>query len=132
MSASPTPRNAADPGPLRRWVATVLTVGVWSAVALVAVGLAWGLISGRPLEVDPGSLFDELTAGRPGSVVLLGILLLVLTPVAQLMAAVAAFLRNGERGYALVTLVVLGVLLFSLVLAALTGGGVEGAALPIV
>lgn len=132
MSAPIPPPDATTTGPLRRWVANVLTIGVWSAVTLVAVGLGWALVSGRPLEVPPGSLLDELTAGEPGSVVLLGILVLLLTPVAQLVAAAAAFTRNRERGYVAVTLLVLGVLVFSLVLAALTGGGVEGAALPIV
>lgn len=132
MSAPMTPRDAGTAGPLRRWVSTVLTVGVWSAVALIAVGLAWAVISGRPLEVAPGTLLDELTAGEPGSIVLLGLLLLVLTPVAQLVAAAAAFARNGERGYLVVTLVVLAVLLFSLVLAALTGGGPESASVAIV
>jgi uncharacterized membrane protein len=129
MSAPTTaPDVAPAGGPLRRWVSTVLTIGVWSAVALVAVGIGWAVLAGRSLELAPGSLLDELTAGEPGSVVLLGILLLVLTPVAQLVAAAAAFARNRERGYVIVTLVVLGVLVFSLVLAALTGGGPESAA----
>ncbi|HEU5325914.1 MAG TPA: DUF1634 domain-containing protein [Candidatus Limnocylindria bacterium] len=127
MSAPAAPPDMTRAGPLRRWVATVLTIGVWSSVALVAVGLGWAVVSGRPLEVARGSLLEELTAGEPGSVVLLGILLLVLTPIAQLVAAAAAFARNRERGYVIVTLVVLGVLVFSLVLAALTGGGAESA-----
>lgn len=132
MSAPLTPRDAGTAGPLRRWVSTVLTVGVWSAVALIAVGLAWAVVSGRPLEVAPGSLLDELTAAEPGSVVLLGILLLVLTPVAQLVAAAAAFARNGERRYLIVTLVVLSVLLSSLVLAAVTGSGPASASSAVV
>jgi hypothetical protein len=107
-------------------VSTVLTVGVWSAVGCVALGLAWSALSGRSLDMPGADLGEMLTAGEPGSVVLLGIVLLVLTPIAQLVAAAAAFARNGERRYLVTTAVVLAILVASLVLAALTMGGSPG------
>ncbi len=101
---------------LRDWVSRTLTVGMAAAVGLIGVGIVAGVVSGAGLEVPErhaGPLAGIL-AGKAGSIVLLGILLLTLTPVAQLMAAAWAFARAGEHRYLVIALMVLGLLLGSL------------------
>jgi uncharacterized membrane protein len=123
VSAGDLHTGGTDAGPLRRWVSSTLSVGVWTSVTVVALGVAWGLVTGRTLDLDRTTLLADLTAGQPGSVVLLGLLLLLLTPVAQLVAAAAAFGRNRERGHMAIAMVVLVILMGSLVLAATTQAG---------
>lgn len=110
--------RAADEDRLRRSISTTLRVGTALAVACIAVGIAVGVISGTGLDVDESrGPVTALLEAKPGSIVLLGVLLLTLTPVAQLVAAVAAFGRDGERRYLGIALVVLALLVASLAFA---------------
>ena len=106
---------------LRRWISRTLTVAVVVAVVVIGIGVAAGIATGQGLEIGPGSsgVLGEIAAGKPGSIVLLGIVALALTPVAQLAAAAFAFGRAGEHRYLVLTLAVLALLLGSLGIAAL-------------
>lgn len=53
-------------------------------------------------------------AGHPRSIMQLGLLLLIATPVARVVFSVFAFAMEGDRMYVVFTLIVLGVLLYSL------------------
>lgn len=113
---------------LRRWISRTLTVAVVVAVVVIGIGVAAGIVTGQGLSIGPGDtgVLDEIASGKPGSIVLLGIVALALTPVAQLAAAALAFGRAGEHRYLVVSLVVLALLVGSLVIAALlnpTSGG---------
>jgi uncharacterized membrane protein len=105
---------------LRRWISRVLLSGTVVAVAIIALGVAIGVVGGEGLEIATGSggVLSEIAAGKPGSIVLLGIVVLTLTPVAQLTVAALAFGTAGERRYLLITLAVLALLLASLAIAA--------------
>ena len=52
--------------------------------------------------------------GESSSIIQLGLLLLVLTPVARVAVAIVGFLLEGDRFYAVVSLIVLAILTFSL------------------
>ncbi len=101
---------------LRAWVSVTLTVGMAIAIGVIAIGMALALVSGRGLGIG-STWIAGLTKAEPGSIVLLGVLLLTLTPVAQLTAAAVAFGRAGEHRYLTIALVVLGLLLGSLAIA---------------
>jgi uncharacterized membrane protein len=48
-------------------------------------------------------------------VIQLGLLLLVATPIARVALSLIGFFRQGDRKYVVITAIVLGILLFSLV-----------------
>jgi uncharacterized membrane protein len=113
---------------LRRWVSAAITASLAVAMTVVVVGLALGLAGGEGLaipEQDDG-LLAAVGQGTPGAIVLLGLLLLALTPLAHVGVAAAVFARLDERRYLLITLGVASVLLGSLLVAALAGGAARG------
>lgn len=118
--------SQSEPDVLARWVSRTLSVGTALAIGTVAVGVVVGLVTGDASLSSGGGLANQIAAGRPASIVALGLLLLTLTPIAQLLAAVAAFARQGERRYAAVSATVLGLLLIGIAAAAVltpTAGG---------
>ncbi len=112
---------------LEQMIGTLLRGGVVIAAAVVLTGAIFYLIhygSARPSYLlfrgEPtdlrnvfGILSDALSFNRRG-VIQLGLLLLIATPVARVVFSVIAFAMRGDRTYVLVTLMVLGVLIYSL------------------
>jgi uncharacterized membrane protein len=118
--------SQSEPDAVARWVSRTLSVGTTLAIGTVAVGVVAGLVTGDASLPAGGGLAAQIAAGRPASIVALGLLLLTLTPIAQLLAAVAAFARQGERRYAAVSAAVLGLLVIGIAAAAIlmpTAGG---------
>jgi uncharacterized membrane protein len=111
--------SESGPDELARWVSRTLSVGTALAIGTIALGVLAGLVSGDA-SVPPGlGLGPQIGAGRPASIVALGLLLLTLTPIAQLLAAIAAFARQGERRYAAISGTVLGLLVIGIAAAAI-------------
>ncbi|HTX38228.1 MAG TPA: DUF1634 domain-containing protein [Bryobacteraceae bacterium] len=81
----------------------LLRTGVLIAAAVVAAGGAWYLASGGP-------------AGDPRAITLIwvGLLILVATPVARVVFSLVAFALQGDRAYVVITGIVLAVLVYSL------------------
>ncbi|WP_022797643.1 DUF1634 domain-containing protein [Thermus islandicus] len=105
----------------------VLRGGVLLSALLVLLGGAGELWAhgaapvGAILQAAPGAqsgspfaLMLEAWQGRPEALVRLGLLLLLLTPVARVALAAILFLLEGDAFYALVALWVLGLLVLSL------------------
>jgi len=118
--------SQSEPDALARWVSGTLSVGTALAIGTVALGVVAGLVTGDASLPAGGGLAAQIAAGRPASIVAVGLLLLTLTPIAQLLAAVAAFARQGERRYAAVSAIVLGLLVIGIAAAAIltpTAGG---------
>jgi uncharacterized membrane protein len=65
------------------------------------------------LRTIPGIL-ELIWAGRSRGIIQFGVLLLIATPVARVAFSVVAFAIQRDRIYIVVTLVVLGILIFSL------------------
>lgn len=114
-------------GELATWVSRVLAVGTLLSMAVVLVGVVLILATGHggPSGSDGGFL-AQITAGKPASIVSLGLLLLVLTPAAELVAALVAFARAGERRYVIVTSLVLVLLAIGVVTATLFSHALGG------
>ena len=97
-------------------VARLLTIGTYTAVALIVVGTLGSLAAGRsPLDAAPslelGRLPADLAALRPSGFLWLGVLGVIATPAARVAAALIGYLQLGERGMAVVAgliLVVIG------------------------
>jgi uncharacterized membrane protein len=78
----------------------------------------------EPLR-SPAAILREAAALDPLGLIMLGLLLLIATPVARVLFSVAAFALQRDRLYVLFTLLVLAVLLYSLFNGYLTGRGGE-------
>lgn len=103
-------------------VATVLRVGVTVSAVLVVGGMlgaavvGWGGATGVVDATDFGGLLERLRAGQPLAVTQLGLVVLILTPVARVACSVVGFLLERDWAYVLITLAVLTILVASLVL----------------
>jgi uncharacterized membrane protein len=119
----------------RRWtdqqmditISVLLRVGVTLAAAIVIIGGILYLIHnghgipedhifrGEPADLRqvPGVL-HEVQALRGRGIIQLGILLLILTPVARVAFSVFAFWQQRDRLYIIVTLIVLAILVHGL------------------
>ena len=119
----------------RRWtdqqvkitISVLLRVGVTLAAAIVIIGGIFYLIHnghdmpqdhifhGEPADLRqvPGVLHDVLALQERG-IIQLGILLLILTPVARVAFSVFAFWQQRDQLYIIVTLIVLVILVHGL------------------
>jgi uncharacterized membrane protein len=107
---------------LERVIGRLVTLGTYASVALLAFGVAGLLVAGRsPLEggpsLDPGQILGDIAALRPEGFLWLGLLAAIATPAGRVAVAVAGFARIGERGMAVVALLILGVIVLSVGLA---------------
>ena len=101
--------------PLEATVSTVLKVGTYAGIALVAVGVVLMVVDGRsPLYVAPsldlGRLPADMAALHPSGFLWLGVLLVLTTPPARVLAALIGYLRGREREMAIVALLILVVI----------------------
>jgi uncharacterized membrane protein len=113
--------------PIELILAHLLRAGVILSATVVALGGLAFLIRhggdvphyqafrGEPalLRSVPGILADALALSSRGWIQL-GLILLILTPVARVALSVFAFARQHDRIYVVVTLIVLALLLYSL------------------
>ena len=112
---------------VERAISILLISGVMLAAAVVFLGGVLYLAhqgSGHPnyhvfrgVSSDlraPGVVIHNALAGRPEAIIQLGLLLLILTPVARVLLSVVAFASEHDYIYVVMTLIVLIVLLYSL------------------
>jgi len=108
-------------------IGALLRYGVLLSASVVAAGGTWYLIqygSSPPgyhvFRGEPEYLrhLRGIVSGIPGfhcrRMIQLGLVLLIATPVARVAFSVVAFVLQWDRTYVVITLIVLGVLLFSL------------------
>lgn len=101
-------------------ISWVLRAGVLLSAVIMLVGLVLVLVhpAGLPLARPAGfaQVFLGLARGNPLAVIDLGILILVLTPIARVLLSVLIFLRERDLTYTAITLFVLLVLIISFLL----------------
>ena len=108
-------------------IGTLLRVGVTLAALVITAGgvlylwrhgqehPGYATFHGIPDELKhPGSIVRGVLAGRGRSLIQLGLLLLISTPVARVAFSVFAFARQRDWTYVGITLLVLAVLVYSL------------------
>jgi uncharacterized membrane protein len=88
------------------------------AVALLAIGVVLMFTHGiaplsRAQMFDPDVLFRDIVALRPDAFLWLGLLAIILAPVARVIAAAVGYARTGDRSMVLVALAILAVLALS-------------------
>jgi uncharacterized membrane protein len=110
------------------WISVLLRTGVLLAALVVLSGGVLYLLRhgnehpnyhvfhGVPAELrQPDLIFRDAFSGRARPLIQLGLLLLILTPVSRVAFSVVAFAVERDRMYVVMTLIVLGVLLYSLI-----------------
>ena len=125
------PKRAWSDEKMEQVIGTLLISGVIVAALIVLVGGVLYLIRygaalpdytvfrGEPPELRSVSgIITDALSFRIHGVIQLGLLLLIATPVARVAFSIFAFALQRDRTYVVVTLIVLGVLIYSLV-----GGG---------
>lgn len=112
-----SPKPGPGPG-LGRQVAAVLRLGTLIAVLAVTVGFGVALVFGSP---GPGArpLPELLGGGDADALASAGLLGLTLLPLGVLAVAARSFHFGGERRYLVASMVTLGLLAASLLIAAL-------------
>jgi uncharacterized membrane protein len=103
-------------------IARVLMVGTYLSVALIALGVVLMVADGiSPLDpappLAPGDLAAALGGLRPGGILALGLVGIILTPTARVTASLIGYVSDGERTMAIISLAILGVIALSVVLA---------------
>ena len=110
---------------MNRLLSRVLKIGLYSGLAIIVLGMVLVLMRGTPATevraLSFGKLFRELARGNGTAVLDLGLIILMLTPAARVVAALFGYLREGDRRFALISLIVLIVLIISFTIASLTG-----------
>jgi uncharacterized membrane protein len=103
-------------------IATILRTGVLTAAAFLAVSLPWivDAPSGRMRQLSVGEALRRLPDGDPRSLAALGVIILVATPVLQLLTSAFLFWRKHDRLYVGLTLTVCAIVAFG---ALFTTGG---------
>jgi uncharacterized membrane protein len=124
--AAPAPGQPESAFDLERSIARLLTVGTYASVALLVVGVVLMLTSGiGPLSggpvFDPARLVPDLLAFRPGGFLWLGLITVVATPAARVVASLVGYARRGEQRMAIVAALILLVIALSVALAVVTG-----------
>lgn len=109
-------------------ISAILRAGVGLATLVVLVGGTWYLAKHggeparygsfhpqpAPLRTVPG-IVDFALSSHSRGIIEIGLLLLIATPIARVLFSVAAFTLRRDRTYVVITLIVLGVLLYNLV-----------------
>jgi len=102
---------------MERWLSWVLRTGVLLAALLVSVGALWYLMVDGQREILWDCALKGVDVHRglsPTGLIHLGLLLLILTPVARVALALGLYLEERDWTFALITFWVLLVLLGSL------------------
>ncbi len=119
----------ADPSGARleQSIARLLTGGTYAAIVLLAIGFALMIASGvSPLSGGPRfditAIPGDLLALRPTGFLWLGLLVVVATPAARVLASLIGYARRGEQRMVIVAALILAVIALSVVAAT----GLEG------
>ena len=116
-------------------IATLLRIGVIAAAVLVAIGGVLVLrhpeapvpnyhvfhTPGDRSAIAPGmairsirAVFSQLRSGSGASIIALGLLVLIATPIARVIFAIIGFAREHDTLYTVISLIVLAILVVSL------------------
>lgn len=112
LSSPPAPVLDPDGG-LDRVVSRVLTAGLYAAVLLLVVGVVLALVrSGIPVPRESflAGIPHALAGLEPGGFLNLGLLILLVTPAARVIALLVGFAWRRSWLFSLLSLLVLGVM----------------------
>ena len=123
----PISKHAWTDDQIEQLLGTLLRIGVIIAATVVLGGgifylIRYGTASpdyrvfhGEPADLrSVHGIIKDVLSLRIRAVIQLGLLLLIATPIARVVFSIFAFIKEGDRMYVVVTLIVLSVLIYSL------------------
>jgi uncharacterized membrane protein len=127
--------DSRDMAPLRtveKAVGRVLRIGVILSATIICLGLvllaAKGIITNGmridaaiPYPRDLGALLSGLLALDPASVIVLGLVVLIATPITRVFVSIIAFALERDWRYVAVTAIVLAILIVGIALGKAVG-----------
>lgn len=111
-----------EDGTLSETVRHTLRIGILLSTGLLLLGMAIALSQGTagvlapPTQVSLATLPNDLAHGRGEAVVLLGLLTLVVTPIARVVVSFGHFVRSKDRSFSVITAFVLAILTLSVLI----------------
>ncbi len=99
-----------------------LKIGVLLSAGIIAAGLILFLVTGNggyannSFPVNPVEIVQGAAALKPYAVILLGLLILILTPVFRVGVSLIVFFKEKDYIYVKITAIVLGILIVSFLL----------------
>jgi uncharacterized membrane protein len=93
--------------------------GILLSVSLILVGLGLGALNPNALPrtpLKPAALAAALVAFSPAGFLALGVIVMILTPVARVLLSILVYAEERDRLYVLITAIVFANLLFGIVL----------------
>ena len=91
---------------MNRLIYEVLRGGILVSIAVLLFGLVVKAFSPAPFPTAPSplpSLLSEVVQLTPAGLLSLGVLLMILTPIARVLLSIVVFAKEGDRTYVLVT-----------------------------
>ncbi len=120
--------NKAPKRDLETLVGNTLRYGVWISFALSAIGLVLllalhpesrfvpGALSQEPEKFSFTAMLNGLRHFKPAAIVMLGSLVLLLTPLLRIIFALFGYWKNGNKLYTWITLTVLVIIWISVLI----------------
>ena len=102
-------------------VRRTLVIGVAIALVFLLLGIVLGFANGTanvlapPTRIDWRTLPGLLERGNGPALILLGVLVIVVTPIARVAVSIAHFARSRDASFSAITVFVLAVLLVSVI-----------------
>lgn len=103
-------------------IGKILRIGVLTAAAVLIVGLALLLVTGQSGYPEgmhptaPVAILKGVAALKPDAIIMLGLFLLILTPVLRVVVSIYAFMKERDYLYVGITTGVLAILVVSMII----------------
>ena len=105
---------------LNNWINSSLKLGAALSLVLIVIGLALLGIA-CPVEIEANlplqQLPQEILKLNPIAIITLGIVLLLITPILQIVTAIVVFTKDRDKLFGSISILLLGILIFSIALA---------------
>lgn len=102
-------------------IGKILRVGVIASVIVIILGIITYFISGSgyvgsnfPTSIT--GIISGVMSGKSYAIMMLGLLLLIFTPVLRVIVSIYAFEKENDRMYTVITSIVLIILIFAMII----------------
>ncbi|MQS75218.1 DUF1634 domain-containing protein [Companilactobacillus halodurans] len=99
-------------------IGKILRIGVITSAIVILIGMALyfmngsGYTNGFPKRFS--AIFAGVASGKSYAVIMLGVFLLILTPVLRVVVSIYAFYKEHDNLYVIITTIVLIILMFAM------------------
>ncbi|WP_334330328.1 DUF1634 domain-containing protein [Companilactobacillus sp. HBUAS59699] len=102
-------------------IGKILRIGVITSAIVVMIGIIMYFVNGGggydgSFPRRFAAIFSGIAAGKAYAVIMLGIFLLILTPVLRVVVSIYAFYKEHDNLYVIITTVVLIILIFAMMM----------------